>query len=265
MQQRLQKVLAAAGVGSRRHCEELIAAGRVTVNGNKVTTAGVQADPDVDDIRVDRKKLPAAQRHVYLLLNKPTGFVCTVRDRHAERTVMELLKGVPERVVSVGRLDADSAGLLIFTNDGELTQALTHPSHEVPRTYRAVVDGEVDGFAAADLRQGIMLEEGMTRPAQVEWVDYDEQRDVTVVDITITEGRNRQVRRMFEVVGHRVLALTRIAIGSIQLTGLAPGTWRKLRADEIEALRTLAASVAPLPAPAATEPDGEDGDDAPAE
>lgn len=149
---------------------------------------------------------------------------------------MDLVQGMAGRIYPVGRLDADSAGLLLLTNDGDFTQTLTHPSHQVPRTYRAVVRGMVPEWAGADLSKGIVLEDGMTAPAEVMWVDYDEQNNASIIDITIHEGRNRQVRRMFDAIGYPVLALTRMRIGPIELKGLAPGTWRKLHPSEVRAL-----------------------------
>jgi len=212
----------------------------------RVTQPGAKADPEKDDVRVDGRRVETAVEHVYIALNKPEGYVTTVSDPHAERTVMDLVRGVPQRIYPVGRLDADSAGLLLMTNDGAFTERLTHPRHQVPKTYRAVVRGEVPAWAAVDLRKGVLLEDGMTAPAQVEFVDYDPRHNVTVIDITIHEGRNRQVRRMFEAVGFPVLALTRTQVGPIPLKGLAPGTWRKLRPAEVEAL--LAAADAAPPA-----------------
>lgn len=206
---------------------------------------GAKADPERDDIRLDGKPLSFQTRRVYIALNKPEGYVTTVRDPHARHTVMELVRGVPERIYPVGRLDADSAGLLLLTNDGDFAERMTHPSHQIEKTYRAVVRGEVSEFAAADLRMGIMLEDGMTAPAKVEWVDYDPDHNVTVVDITIHEGRNRQVRRMFDAVGYPVVALTRLRIGPVELSGLAPGTWRKLHGWEVEALLAAADSTPP--------------------
>jgi 23S rRNA pseudouridine2605 synthase len=245
MEQRLQKLLASAGVASRRSCEEIIAAGRITVNGVRVTQMGAKADPERDDIRLDGKPLSFQTRRVYIALNKPEGYVTTVRDPHAPHTVMQLVRGVSERIYPVGRLDADSAGLLLLTNDGDFAERMTHPSHQIEKTYRAVVRGEVSEFAAADLRMGIVLEDGMTAPAKVEWVDYDPDHNVTVVDITLHEGRNRQVRRMFDAVGYPVLALTRLRIGPVELSGLAPGTWRKLHAWEVQALMAAADSTPP--------------------
>lgn len=207
----------------------------------RVTEPGAKADPDVDDIRVDGKPIPRETPRITIALNKPPGYVTTVRDPHAKHTVMELVRGLPQRVYPVGRLDADSAGLLLLTNDGELAELLTHPSHQVPKTYRAVVRGKVSEWAVTDLRQGILLEEGITAPAEVEWVDYDAKNNATILDITIHEGRKRQVRRMLEAVGYPVLALTRTRIGPLLLKGLAPGTWRKLRPAEVEAMRACVA------------------------
>jgi 23S rRNA pseudouridine2605 synthase len=245
MQQRLQKILASAGIASRRSCEAIIAAGRVTVNGVRATEPGIKADPETDDIRLDGKPIGAAAPYVYIVLNKPVGYVSTVQDPHAERTVMELVRGIPARIYPVGRLDADTAGLLLLTNDGVFTERLTHPRHQVPKTYRALVRGDMDVWAATDLRKGILLEDGMTAPALVEWVDYNPQHNATTLDITIHEGRNRQVRRMLDAVGYPVLALTRIRVGPIDLKGLAPGTWRKLRPAEVEALLSCADSAPP--------------------
>lgn len=206
---------------------------------------GAQADPDLDDVRLDGQPIAGAAAHQTIALNKPIGYVTTVSDPHAERTVMDLVKGAGGRIYPIGRLDADSAGLLLLTNDGDLAQLLTHPSHLVPKTYRVLVRGEMTEFAATDLRRGVQLEDGMTAPARVTWVDYDPEHNVTVFDITITEGRNRQVRRMLDAVGYPVLALTRMSIGNLSIVGLAPGTWRRLRPDEIAALRQIATVGAP--------------------
>src|SRR5687767_11151402 len=242
MEQRLQKLLASAGIASRRSSEELIARGKVTVNGTVVTEPGAKADPDKDDIRVDGKPLPKDVERVYLLLNKPTGYVSTVKDPHAERTVMQLVRGIGARVYPVGRLDVDSAGLLILTNDGEFTKLLTHPSHEVPKTYRAVVRGKVLQRTIEQLSKGIELEDGITAPADVQFVDFDSDNNASILDITLREGRNRQVRRMCLSVHHPVLALTRIRIGPVQLRGLPPGRWRKLHPAEVKQLTEMAES-----------------------
>lgn len=248
MEERLQKLLASAGIGSRRFCETLITAGRVSVNGRVVKDLGAKADAACDEIRVDGKPVTSISEHVYIVLNKPTGYVTTVSDPHARHTVMDLVKGVATRIYPVGRLDADSAGLLLLTNDGAFTQTLTHPSHQVPKTYRVVARGMVPEWAGADLRKGVILEDGMTAPAEVEWVDYDEENNASIIDVTIHEGRNRQVRRMFDAIGYPVLALTRTRIGPVALKGIAPGTWRKLHPNEVQGLLGAAdAGPAALP------------------
>ncbi|NUQ70214.1 MAG: rRNA pseudouridine synthase [Chthonomonadales bacterium] len=243
MDQRVHKILADAGIASRRACESLIRAGRVTVNGEVVAQLGARADDETDDIRVDGKPIPKDVERQYLVVNKPIGYVATVRDRHAAHTVMELISGVRGRLYPVGRLDADSAGLLLMTNDGAFAQAMLHPSHGIERSYRAVVRGALDDFALTDLRAGVALEDGITAPADVTLIERDPERNISVVDIVLREGRNRQVRRMMEAVGSRVLALTRTRFGPIVLAGLAPGTWRKLRSAEIEELLTASRSV----------------------
>lgn len=251
---RLQKLLASADIGSRRSCEALITGGKVKVNGAVVTELGAKANPDTDVIAVGVKRVSFAVEKVYLVLNKPLGYVTTVSDPHAKHTVMDLVQGVEQRVYPVGRLDADSAGLLLLTNDGDFTERLTHPRHQVPKTYRAVVRGAVPEWAGADLRKGILLQDGMTAPADVEWIDYDEANNASIIDITIHEGRNRQVRRMFDAVGYPVLALTRMSIGPIQLKGIAPGTWRKLHPAEVKALMALV-YASPQSLPQVPEPD----------
>ena len=242
MVQRLQKVLAGSGIASRRASEALIAAGRVTVNGAVVVEPGAKADPDTDDIRVDGRRVHVAATRWYIVLNKPTGVVTTVRDPHAERTVMDLVRGVPDRIYPVGRLDADTAGVLILTNDGTFAQALMHPSHAVPKTYRAVVRGMVDEFALTDLRKGVMLDDGLACASSVVLGEHRPRENVTVLDLTLHEGRKRQVRRMLDAVGHHALALTRTRVGPVTLDGLAPSTWRKLRQAEVAELMALACS-----------------------
>jgi pseudouridine synthase len=244
MVQRLQKLLASAGIASRRSSEELIARGKVTVNGVVVTELGAKADLDSDDIRVFGKPLPRQVERIYVLLNKPTGYVSTVKDPHAERTVMQLLRDVDARVYPVGRLDADSAGLLILTNDGEFTKLLTHPGHQIKKTYRAVVRGKVMRETLTKLAAGIELEDGITAPADARFIDYDSANNASIIDLTIHEGRNRQVRRMMLFFHHPVLALTRTQIGPIHLRGLPPGKWRKLHPAEVTQLKQMAESAA---------------------
>jgi 23S rRNA pseudouridine2605 synthase len=252
MQLRLQKLLSQAGVASRRAAEKLIAEGRVSVNGVTVREMGSKADPASDDVRVDGRRIKTAQRQRYILLNKPSGFVSTRSDPQRRPTVVDLLEGVREYVYPVGRLDYDTEGLLLLTNDGELAARLTHPSHGVDRTYEARVAGIPDEEALQRLRQGIPLDGRRTAPADVALLTRgrpaqrsqapNRGRDESVLRMTIREGRNRQVRRMCEAVGHPVRALKRIRIGSLQDRRLKPGQWRELTAEEVERLRSSAKS-----------------------
>jgi 23S rRNA pseudouridine2605 synthase len=226
----------------------MITDGRVTVNGKIVKELGTKVDPMTDDIHVDGEPIapPVAVKPVYIMLNKPVGYTCTVTDPNAERTVIELVSQVEERVYPVGRLDVDSAGLLLLTNDGEFANRLTHPRYHVPKVYRVRARGFLDRDAAAALIEGIDLPDGRTAPAEMMFVEYDAATQCTTVDITLFEGRNRQVRRMMDAVGNPVRELTRIRFGNLGLKGLNPGTWRKLTANEIEELLALAK---PTPTP----------------
>jgi 23S rRNA pseudouridine2605 synthase len=227
--ERLQKVLAAAGYGSRRVCEELIADGRVTVNG-EVAVLGRRVDADVDRIEVDGTPVPVRPGLVHYVLNKPRGVVSTAKDTHGRPTVVDLVPAEP-RVYPVGRLDADTEGLLVLTNDGDLAQLLTHPRHGVEKEYLAHVDnGRVSAGALRRLRDGIELEDGFTAPATVS------QPEPGLLRITIHEGRNRQVRRMCDAVGHPVLRLVRLRIGSLSDRRLGPGEWRPLTVAEVRGL-----------------------------
>jgi 23S rRNA pseudouridine2605 synthase len=226
--ERLQKVLASTGWGSRRACEELIAAGRVTVNG-EVAELGRRVQPEVDTIEVDGAPVGVKPGLVYYLLNKPRGTVTTAKDTHGRPTVIELVPSEP-RVFSIGRLDADTEGLLLLTNDGALAHRISHPSHGVEKEYLAHVRGRVPPGALRLLRDGIELEDGITAPAQVS------QPSPGVIRITIHEGRNRQVRRMCEAVGFPVLRLVRTRIGPISDRSLRPGDWRELSTGERRAL-----------------------------
>jgi 23S rRNA pseudouridine2605 synthase len=235
--ERLQKILAQAGLGSRRTAEDLIADGRVTVNG-EVATLGTRADPETDAIEVDGALIGVKQGLVHYLLNKPTGVVTTASDPQGRPTVVEIVPAEP-RVYPVGRLDADTEGLLILTNDGELAHRLTHPSFGVDKEYLADVEGQPARGAVRRLREGVALDDGPTAPAKVSLVGDHTLR------ITIHEGRNRQVRRMCDAVGHPVRRLVRVRIGSLSDRRLAPGEWRELTQDE---LRALERAVAPPPA-----------------
>jgi 23S rRNA pseudouridine2605 synthase len=233
----LQKILAQAGYGSRRACEQLILQGRVRINGQVVTQLGVQADPQCDVIEVDGKRVQLSEEHTYILLHKPAGVVTTRRDAHAARTVMDLLQGVSAAVFPVGRLDADTTGALLLTDDGELAYCLTLPRYGVPKTYLVEVRGEVGEEALRRLREGVLLEDGMTAPAQVQKVRYLAGRETTLLRLTIHEGRKRQVKRMCMAVGHPVVRLHRERFGHLTLHQLPVGAWRYLTDEEIVALR----------------------------
>ena len=235
--ERLQKVLARAGVGSRRACEELIADGRVTVNG-AVAELGRRVDPQVDEVEVDGALVAVAEGLVHYLLNKPAGVVSTADDPQGRPTVVSLVPPGP-RVFPVGRLDVDTEGLLILTNDGPLTHRLTHPRYGVEKEYLAELAGRPAPGALRALRRGVELDDGATAPAKVALVSP------TVLRITIHEGRNRQVRRMCEAVGHPVLRLVRMRIGPIVDPRLAPGRWRPLSPVEVHSLAEVAGLAGP--------------------
>ena len=232
--ERLQKVLARTGVGSRRVCEDLIVDGRVTVNG-EVPVLGRRVDTAVDVIELDGVPLPVRPGLVHYLVNKPPGVVSTAEDTHGRPTVVSLVPPEP-RVFPVGRLDMDSEGLIIVTNDGELTHRLTHPSYGVPKEYLVHVDGEPSAGDVRRLREGVELEDGMTAPARVAVVSP------SLLRMVIHEGRNRQIRRMCEAVGHPVLRLVRTRIGPLADPSLTPGSYRPLTFDEV---RGLAAAAVP--------------------
>jgi 23S rRNA pseudouridine2605 synthase len=234
--ERLQKVLAATGWGSRRVCEELVAAGRVTVNG-EVAVLGRRVDPHHDLIEVDGAPVGVRPGLVYYLLNKPAGVVTTAKDTHGRTTVVDLVPSEP-RVFPVGRLDADTEGLLLLTNDGDITHRITHPSHGVDKEYLVHVRGQLSPGELRRLRDGVELDDGITSPAQVS------QPAPGIIRLTIHEGRNRQVRRMCEAVGHPVLRLVRTRIGPITDRSLRPGDWRELSTGERRALAEAVAEQA---------------------
>lgn len=244
---RLQKVLAAAGIASRRSAEIMIGKGRVEVNGRVVTEQGMRIDPERDTVRVDGSRIPPPRRHLYLVLNKPRGVVSTMDDPEGRRTLADLLVGkVPgrrsanDRLFHVGRLDTETEGLLILTNDGDFGHRLAHPSYEVPKTYLAEVEGEMSPHVLKRLRQGVTLEDGPVRPTAVKIVSAG--TDKTLVRITLTEGRNRIVRRTMETVGHPVRRLSRIGIGPVRLGTLKVGEFRELTRDELGQLLDLTSS-----------------------
>ena len=263
--ERIQKILSQAGLASRRASEQLMRDGRVTVNGATVTELGTKADAALDDIRVDGRRIRRPERHRYLLLNKPRGYVTTRSDPQRRPTVIDLV-GVPEYVYPVGRLDYDSEGLLILTNDGDLAARLTHPSHEIERVYEALVLGVPDDHDLSRLRRGIPIDGRRTEPADVQLLIASDSAHPSArvyarargfkargggapraakkvgatLRITIREGRNRQVRKMFEAIGHPVDHLRRVAIGPIRDDRLKLGHWRELSPVEVQRLRDAA-------------------------
>lgn len=237
MAERLQKILAQAGVASRRAAEQLILEGRVEVDGSIVTQLGSRFDPNQVRICVDGQEI-AAEKHVYLLLNKPAGYISTLSDPQGRRLVTELLQDIPERVFPVGRLDFDTEGALILTNDGAFAHSILHPSREIPRTYEALVSGVPGPEALRRLESGLDLEEFRTRPAQVQILRRAARQ--CLVEIVIHEGHKRQVRRMFQAIGHRVLHLKRTAYGNLRLGNLRPGRWRRLSPAEFRQLFSAA-------------------------
>jgi pseudouridine synthase len=240
---RLQKILSTAGLASRRAAEKLMTEGRVTVNGQTVRELGTRADPDADDIRVDGRPVRPQGRRIYLLLNKPRGYVTTRSDPEGRPTVLDLVPGLHDYIYPVGRLDYDSEGLLLLTNDGDLAAALTHPSHEVPREYHARVRGTPNARAIDRLSRGVMLDGRRTAPAEVAVImtGAGQHADQALLSITLHEGRTRQVRRMCEAVGHPVVRLRRVRVGPLADPALKTGMCRPLTAREVDALRRVAA------------------------
>lgn len=235
MNERLQKILSRAGVSSRRAAEEIILAGRVAVNGVVVDELGAKADPDQDTITVDGKRIGTDTARVYLVLYKPAGYMTTLKDPQGRPLVTDLLKGIRERVYPVGRLDYNTEGLLLLTNDGEWANALAHPRHEVDKEYHVRVQGQVSPVQMQRLTAGVELEDGMTAPALVRGIRESESN--TWLSITIHEGRYRQVRRMCEAVGLSVVRLKRARYGFLGLEGLTAGKYRFLTSEEADRLR----------------------------
>lgn len=234
MSERLQKIIARAGVASRRAAEKMILEGRVSVNGVVVTELGTKADTEKDEIRVDGKAITTDVTKVYLVLNKPAGFVTTLSDPEGRPTVVDLLQGVTERVYPVGRLDYDSEGLLLLTNDGEFALRVQHPRYGIPRTYLVKVRGVLKQSEVKKIQDGVMLEDGVFVPLDVK---VEKQNPLsTWLRMTIADGRNRVIRRLFDILGHPVARLVRVSIGGVELGGLKERESRHLKKREIEQL-----------------------------
>jgi 23S rRNA pseudouridine2605 synthase len=231
---RLQKLLAQSGVASRRKCEELMLAGLVEVDGEVVTRLGTKVDPTTAVIRVEGKRLPPVSAHVYLVLNKPRGVVSTMSDPEGRRTLSDFVGDRPERLFHVGRLDTDTEGLILLTNDGDFAQRVAHPSYELDKTYVAEVDGVVAKATVKRLLAGVTLEDGPVAVSAAKMVSTSTDR--SIVEVVIHEGRNRIVRRLLDEVGHPVRRLTRTAIGPVLLRGLKSGALRELTLDELGVL-----------------------------
>lgn len=231
--ERLQKIIARAGVASRRKAEELILAGRIRVNGRIVRTLGAKADARKDRVEVDGKRL-VRESPVYILLHKPRGYVTTLRDPEGRPTVKELLRGITERVYPVGRLDYQTSGALLLTNDGALAQALLHPSKRIPRTYAVKLEGKPGKEVLDSWRKGVRLTDGTTNPAEVKVISSGLK--VTWIEVTIREGRNRQIHRMGDATGHRVQRLRRVSFAGLSVEDLPMGSFRELRRSEVQAL-----------------------------
>jgi 23S rRNA pseudouridine2605 synthase len=238
VEQRLQKIIAQAGIASRRKAEEMIVSGRVAVNGRPITELGSKADPDRDHIRVDGKLLSLRERQVYVLLNKPKGYVTTVSDPEGRPTVMSLLGGIKERVYPVGRLDYASEGLLLLTNDGQLAQQLMRAASHVAKTYLVKVSGQPSEGALMKLRRGVLLETPEGRPVKTcsARIRLIRRAANPWYEISLVEGRNRQIRRMFEQVGHHVEKIKRVRYGPLALD-VPAGRYRPLTAEEVERLK----------------------------
>lgn len=232
MEERLQKYLAKCGIASRRKCEEIILEGKVRVNGNTVTELGTKINPEVDTVEVDGKVI-SSERKVYILLNKPVGYVTTMSDEKERPTVMELLDGVKEKVVPVGRLDMFTSGLLLLSNDGDFVYKVTHPKHETTKTYIVKTRGVPRESDLEKLRVGVKIDDYITSPAEVNLLLKDNTNNISRIWIRIHEGRNRQVRKMCEAIGLSVIALKREGVGNLTCEGVERGKWRYLTDEEV--------------------------------
>lgn len=232
MEERLQKYLANNGIAARRKCEEYIVQGRVKVNGKIVTELGTKINPEQDIIEFDGKKIEKVEHHVYILLNKPIGYVTTVKDQFDRPTVLDLVK-VKEKILPVGRLDMYTSGALILTNDGEFINKVTHPKNEVEKTYTVTVKGIISEEEVEQLKNGVKIDDYVSGKAKVKILKINEEKQISRVQITIHEGKNREVRKMCEAIGKKVLALHRRRIGNLDVKNMKIGTWRYLTNQEV--------------------------------
>ena len=233
---RLQKYIAECGITSRRKAEECILNGKIKVNGTIIKELGTKIDPNKDEVYFNNKRISREKKKIYILLNKPIGYVTTVKDQFNRDSVLDLIKGINERIVPVGRLDMYTSGALILTNDGNFTYKLTHPSNEINKTYVVTIKGIIQNEEIEQLQKGVKIDNYITRPAKIKVLKTDEDKNISRIEITIHEGKNRQIRKMCETVGYKVLALHRTKIGDIGVKDLKLGEWRYLRDNEINNL-----------------------------
>ena len=236
---RINKYIALCGVASRRKAEELILAGKVKVNDNIVTELSYQVDEENDVVKVDDKIIKEENKLVYILLNKPEGYITTVKDQFDRESVLDLVTDIKERVYPIGRLDYETSGLLLLTNDGDLTYKLTHPKHEVDKTYVARVKGKLTPDEIKVFKSGLKIEDYVTAPAKLKVIRYDEKTNVSLLEIKIHEGKNRQVRKMCKAINHPVLRLKRTAMGKIRIGECEIGKYRYLTEDEVKYLKSI--------------------------
>ena len=235
MEERLQKYLAECGIASRRKCEEYILQGKVEINNNIVTELGIKINPQTDKVTFEGKEVKKQNKKIYILLNKPIGYVTTAEEQFGRDKVLDLVK-VKERIVPVGRLDMYTSGALILTNDGDFVYKVTHPKHEITKTYTVTLKGIVNKTEVEQLRKGVIIEDYITKPAKVKILKTDEEKDISRLEITIHEGKNRQIRKMCESIGKKVIALHRSKIGNIDVKDLKIGQWRYLKESEVKQL-----------------------------
>ena len=236
---RINKYIASCGIASRRKSEEIILDKRVKVNGKTVCELSINIDENKDIVEIDGKIISLSKNHIYIVLNKPEGYITTVKDQFDRPNVLDLVTDIKERVYPIGRLDYETSGLLILTNDGDLTYKLTHPKHEVDKTYVALVKGQPTYEELKKFRDGLDIEDYKTAPAKIRVVDVNEEKNYSKCEIKIHEGRNRQVRKMCKAINHPVLRLRRIAMGEIRLKGLKVGEYRHLTKEEIKYLKSI--------------------------
>ncbi len=244
MEERLQKFLAECGIASRRKCEELIQQGLVKVNGKIITELGTKVNEDIDIVEYNGKRVQKSKKKVYILLNKPIGYVTTVKDQFDRNSVLDLVKDVKERVVPVGRLDMYTSGALLLSNDGDFVNKITHPSNEIEKTYNVTIIGKVTGENVIELQNGVPIEvDGevyKTQKAKVKILKIDEEKNLSRIQITIHEGKNREIRKMCEAIGKKVLALHRSKIANLTVKDLRLGKWRYLTQKEVDEILGLA-------------------------